>query len=532
VCTVWSDWQMNVPRAARNANCPDDGVILRAKGLQKSYGGQAVLARVDLELRRGDVVLLRGDNGSGKTTLLNILTGYLEPDAGSIHLQANGIKQVLEFPRLWWSKLNPFSRFAPERLVRAGVGRSWQDMRLFPSLNLLENVIAAVPGQNGENPVWAVVARRSVRRQEMANQRAAGEMLAELGLAGRETSSADCVSLGQAKRVAIARAVQAGAEILFLDEPFAGLDADGIEHVLDLLRTLVEKRGVTLVIVEHVFHTKRLLSFANTVWTLAAGNLTVHSPASLEEEGKAGSDGVDQWLNGLLDQDRTRHDLDLPGGARLTTIRPRAQRCVPPLLEMNDIVVKRAGRAVVGRDGGLSFCLQQGDLAVLQAPNGWGKTTLLESLAGLLPLSRGTVRLSGRPLGEIRPWEGPRRELALLQSRGRYFPNLTVGECFRLSGADRFPDELGSLLNRKMGTLSGGERQSVALRSILGRNSTRLLLLDEPFAMLDREAISRACRLLAQASCEGILMVVPARSSLTTRDTIKTGIDLMASPSR
>lgn len=523
---------MNMPRAARNASCSSDGVILRAKGLQKNYGGQAVLARVDLELRRGDVVLLRGDNGSGKTTLLNILTGYLEPDAGSIYLQANGVKPVLDFPRAWWSKLNPFGRFSPERLARAGVGRSWQDMRLFPSLNLLDNVVAAMPGQNGENPVWAVIGGRSVRRQEMANRRAAAEILAELGLTGRETSSGDCVSLGQAKRVAIARAVQAGAEILFLDEPFAGLDADGIEHVLDLLRTLVEKRGTTLVIVEHVFHATRLLSFATKVWTLAAGSMTVSSPASVREEGKAGSDGVDRWLNGLLDQDWTRHDLDLPGGARLTTIRPCAQRCVPPLLEVNDIVVKRAGRAVVGRDGGLSFCLHDGDVAVLQAPNGWGKTTLLESLAGLLPLSRGTASLSGSPLGEARPWEGPRRELAMLQSRGRFFPNLTVGECFRLSGADRCPDELGSLMNRKMGSLSGGERQSVALRSILGRKDTRLLLLDEPFAMLDREAISSACGLLAQASCNGILMVVPARTSLNVLGTTKPALDLTASPSR
>src|SRR5882724_7040666 len=86
----------------------DSAVILRSHGISKAFGGQKVLDRVSLQLRRGEVVLLRGDNGSGKTTLLNILSGNIEPDAGTIDLSADGSSEIFAFPRRWWKQLNPF----------------------------------------------------------------------------------------------------------------------------------------------------------------------------------------------------------------------------------------------------------------------------------------------------------------------------------------------------------------------------------------------------------------------------------------
>lgn len=90
-------------------------------------------------------MLLRGNNGSGKTTLLNILSGNLEPDEGSIHLQVNGASEHFKFPRRWWENLNPFDHFTPERVAREGVGRTWQDVRLFNSMTLAENIAVASP---------------------------------------------------------------------------------------------------------------------------------------------------------------------------------------------------------------------------------------------------------------------------------------------------------------------------------------------------------------------------------------------------
>ena len=112
-----------------------DHTVLSVKGLKKSFGGQVILDDISLDLKRGEVVLLRGENGSGKTTLVNILTGNLEPDKGEIHLHINGNKELFSWPRRWWKEVNPFDHFTPERLVWEGVGRVWQDIRLFPTMS-------------------------------------------------------------------------------------------------------------------------------------------------------------------------------------------------------------------------------------------------------------------------------------------------------------------------------------------------------------------------------------------------------------
>src|SRR3712207_1248084 len=110
--------------------------LLEAEGLFKAFGGQIVLNRVDLELRQGEVVLLRGENGSGKTTLLNILPGNLEPDVGTIRYYADGTPRSYRFPRRWWQELNPFDHFTPEFVAREGIGRTWQEVRLFGTQSL------------------------------------------------------------------------------------------------------------------------------------------------------------------------------------------------------------------------------------------------------------------------------------------------------------------------------------------------------------------------------------------------------------
>ena len=131
-------------------------VLLRAQDLHQQFGGQTILNRVSVELGAGEVVLLRGANGSGKTTLLNILTGNLEPDAGAIELMTNGVSEVFRYPRRWWEMK---SRLTPERVAKAGIGRTWQDIRLFSTQNLLDNIACAAPNQLGENPAWALLRR-------------------------------------------------------------------------------------------------------------------------------------------------------------------------------------------------------------------------------------------------------------------------------------------------------------------------------------------------------------------------------------
>lgn len=494
--------------------------VLRAEGLRKAFGGQIVLDGVDLELPHGAVVLLRGNNGSGKTTLLNILTGNQEPDAGVIHLAANGTESVFAFPRPWWRRIGPRGGFAPEILARQGVGRSWQETRLFSTQSLQANIAAAAPRQKGENPFTAVFCPAAVHRDEAQLRDEADRTLAQLGLVSRGHSLAGRVSLGQSKRVAIARAVGAGARLLYLDEPLAGLDAAGVASVLELLEGLAREHRLTLVIVEHLFNIPRVLDLATTVWTLEEGKLRVEEPEAVRAEIQLHlEEGLQSWIGQVAGPGGSVTHERLPGGAVLTRVRPES---VPDgagevLLEVEDLVVYRGGRLIVGEEDGtggvrgLSLSLRRGELSLLQAPNGWGKTTLLEALAGVTPVTRGRIRVRSEPVERRSAWERRQRGLSLLQARNHAFLGLTVREALQLGGVRHTPERLQPLSNRTVADLSGGERQKVAVACALSEGQFQMALLDEPFLALDAPSLRSAWSVLEQhlSQC-GLLVAVPA----------------------
>jgi branched-chain amino acid transport system ATP-binding protein len=491
--------------------------VLRASGIRKLFGGFAVLDGVSVTLRRGEVVLLRGANGSGKTTLLNILTGNLEPDGGTIEFLADGTPERFRFPRRWWDGINPFDHFAPERVAAERFGRSWQDVRLFSTQDLLTNVAVAAPGQLGENPLFSVCRWGSVRRQEAANRTASAQLLQDLGLGGRLRSRGDRISLGQSKRVAVARALRGGAEVLFLDEPLAGLDLAGIEQTLAMLTELARSRNITLVLIEHVMYIPRLLDIATTVWTLEHGQLRVESPDEVRRS-LASQNGQDGGLAFLTEARRSGLVTELPLGRGATLLRvpaPATQQ-TRPVLEVRDLAIHRGGRLVIGheRDGetvGVSFVVREGDLAVLSAPNGWGKTTLLEAIAGLLPCTRGSIEFGGRDITRLAPWERARIGLSLFQARDHLFPNLTVAEGMRLAGVHPMPNELAPYATRRMGSLSGGEGQQAAIACAFRQKAMRFVLFDEPFSALDAVASSRfSIQLRSRSHLATVFVAVPA----------------------
>src|SRR5271156_2662031 len=112
--------------------------VLSAQAISLAFGGNAVLCDINLQLFAGDIVLLRGENGSGKTTLLNVLTGNLKPDQGDLSIFTNGHATRFSFPSPFWKRLNPVAGFSPDAIARQGVGRSWQDTRLFSTLTVRE----------------------------------------------------------------------------------------------------------------------------------------------------------------------------------------------------------------------------------------------------------------------------------------------------------------------------------------------------------------------------------------------------------
>lgn len=491
-------------------------VVLKATGLLKSYGGQRVLDGISVELRQGDVVLLRGDNGTGKTTLLNALTGNLELDAGRFSLMVNGASEEFSFPLDWMSRLNPLAHFRPERLVWAGVGRTWQEMRLFPSLTLRENLQLASSAQLGENPLWSLLRRRAVRKVEEGLCVAADRALAELGLSGRGESSADHVSLGQAKRVAIMRALEAGSKVLFLDEPLEGLDGDGVNEVLELLRRVARARELTLVIVEHAFNIPRILEIANRVWTLDSGRLAEETPEDLlRHNQRSSAHDVYSWIRSWIERGASVRREDLERDAVFTTVTPAGASAQEPMLRVTGLVVHQGRRQVLGRDSGegdrgLHLELRRGQLGILQAPNGWGKTTLLDAVSGLLPATKGAIEIGGVMAGDRSTWQRARRGLRYTRALPRSFPNLRAREVLALAKTDA--DALGELSMQKVSSLSGGEKKRLVHACGIGGPDAELYLLDEPFEALDARGVQQLqSAIQGRLDSSAVLLAVPGR---------------------
>lgn len=470
-------------------------VLLCATGLCKAYGGLSVLDGISLELREGECIALVGPNGSGKTTLENILSGSLEPDAGTIRLFTNGSSETFRFPRSFWQNLNPFDHFTPERLSWEGVSKTWQEVRLFSSQTLLHNIAVAAPKQLGENPWTALVRRRASALQEHDNQQSSRDMLVRLQLGDRADSTGDRISLGQSKRVAIGRALRTGARILFLDEPLAGLDSSGIREIISLLKELLHDNRITLVISEHAFNLPHVLGLATKVWSLQEGKLQEETKDAFVARTKGGTgERIEKLLRTIAPSATEIAREQLPSGAVLTRLAPQ-KADTTPILEIQDLVVYRGKRLVIGEPTpsghiqGFSLTLRRGETAFIQAPNGWGKTTLLEAVAGLHPISRGVIRFMGRQIQELEPWQRAQMGMSLLQSRQNGFPRLTVRESLRLSGVSNAPPSLRSLLGRHVANLSGGERQRLALACLFYSGQRAIALLDEPFACLDQQTL-------------------------------------------
>jgi branched-chain amino acid transport system ATP-binding protein len=207
--------------------------LLEVEGLTKRFGGVAAVDGCSLTVTEGTVTALIGPNGSGKTTLFNLITGYLRPDAGSVTFAGRRMR-----------------RPEPTALCRSGLARTFQQARVFGSLTLVENLVAAV-----HLPRRALFARAVPRAQR---ERAVA-LLREFGLDGLCDARADQLSFGQRKLLEFATVLMGEPRLVLLDEPTSGVNPVMIETMERHIRDLHE-RGLTLLVVEHAMPTVMRLS--------------------------------------------------------------------------------------------------------------------------------------------------------------------------------------------------------------------------------------------------------------------------------
>jgi branched-chain amino acid transport system permease protein len=209
------------------------GPILAGRGLQKRFGGITAIAGLDISLTSGRITGLVGPNGAGKTTAFNLLTGFLPADAGEITFRGNTL-----------------SSLRPHELVRRGIARSFQDLRLFQKMSVLENVLVALPRQTGDRLSALFLRPLTVRREDIRNTARAYAVLDFIGLRERALDLAEDLSYAEEKLLVVARLLATEADVLLLDEPLSGLDGAAMQKIIDLLRKLAAGNRA-ICIIEH-----------------------------------------------------------------------------------------------------------------------------------------------------------------------------------------------------------------------------------------------------------------------------------------
>ncbi|HMK79562.1 MAG TPA: ABC transporter ATP-binding protein [Xanthobacteraceae bacterium] len=207
--------------------------LLCAKGLHKSFGGVRAVRDISCDIPAGAVFAIIGPNGAGKSTMLNLISGVYQPDAGA-----------LSFAGVDLAGLPAYAR------VRLGIARTFQKIRLFRQLSVLENVVAGFHLHH-DIPPWQYLTHGRAFRRDRARCRAqALELLAFVGLADRRGVAAGALSYGEQRMLEFARALATRPKLLLVDEPAAGLNAAEVERLLDRIQS-ARRTGVTVVIVEH-----------------------------------------------------------------------------------------------------------------------------------------------------------------------------------------------------------------------------------------------------------------------------------------
>ena len=207
--------------------------MLQLKNVSKKFGGLPALNDVSFDVPKGKLTALIGPNGAGKSTMINCMTGVLEPTSGEIHFQNQ-----------------PITALPAYKISQLGISRTFQNLKIFPRLTVLENILTGLTCDGGRSMVMAMLRLPYLRHQERQLKLRAMAALDRFGLTNKANWPAGVLAYGDKKRVELARATVGQPQLILLDEPVAGLNAEETATVAEQLR-LLRSGGHTMLLVEH-----------------------------------------------------------------------------------------------------------------------------------------------------------------------------------------------------------------------------------------------------------------------------------------
>ncbi len=241
--------------------------ILEARGITKTFGGLLAVSAVDFDIPEASIVSLIGPNGAGKTTFFNMVSGLMRPTAGSFVLLGRDI-----------------TRLGAHKRAQMGVGRTFQNIRLFGTMSALDNVLTGMHVRLKGGILGSILRTPGVRREEEEARERATELLRFVGLRSRETFAKN-LPYGDQRRLEIARALASQPKLLLLDEPTAGMNPQETARLTELIGRLREERGISVLLIEHEMRV--VMSISDRVTVLDHGEkISEGAPAKVREDPK------------------------------------------------------------------------------------------------------------------------------------------------------------------------------------------------------------------------------------------------------
>jgi branched-chain amino acid transport system ATP-binding protein len=246
------------------------GSILTARGVGMQFGGLRALSSVSFAMARGGITAVIGPNGAGKTTLFNCITGFYRPTAGDLTLHLDGRSLAL-------------ARLPIHRIARAGVARTYQNVRLFGQMSALENLLVAQHATVNHRLLPGIFRTRAFLRSEALAEEQAWFWLRFMGLEAAANQAAGTLPYGQQRRLEVARAMARRPRLLCLDEPAAGLNAQEAGELNALILRLKGEFGISVLLIEH--HMGVVMSISDRVVVLDHGEvISIGSPAQVRAD--------------------------------------------------------------------------------------------------------------------------------------------------------------------------------------------------------------------------------------------------------
>jgi branched-chain amino acid transport system ATP-binding protein len=235
-------------------------VILNIAGVNKRFGGLQALTDVGIKILKGQIYGLIGPNGAGKTTFFNVITGLYQPDTGTFELAGK-----------------PYSPSAPHEVAKAGIARTFQNIRLFGEMTALENVMVGRHVRSHQGVFGAVFRHKAAREEEAGIRKRAQELLDFVGIGQFANRTSRFLSYGDQRRLEIARALATDPTFMLLDEPFAGVDPISVSDIQNLVHHLTA-RGIGVLITDH--NVRETLGLIDRAYIIHAGEVLTHGRAN------------------------------------------------------------------------------------------------------------------------------------------------------------------------------------------------------------------------------------------------------------